>query len=104
MPLHGNKASELLSYYNQGKYFRNLFKCGNIKSLGTLPTHTNDNYIHFYIGYSDGASKIDHNYGKDYSTCPSGHTQEYCMGYKFGYNNDDMVLSEPDDCPTQGKQ
>jgi hypothetical protein len=68
------------------------------------PAHTNDHYMHYYIGLNDGQTAMkeakdvgagysseDHNSDyKNYTTpqfnsfkCPS-HTSEYCAGYNSG--------------------
>jgi hypothetical protein len=65
-----------------------------------LPSHTKDNYMHFYIGVHDGqdaAVNGNSSGGKGDGTnraCPAGHTKEYCAGYEEGYNYDSVALNE----------
>jgi hypothetical protein len=72
------------------------------------PAHSTDNYTDFYLGVYEGGVLGEKDQGpmppgdqgtpmsyqrqtpdglKDlgYSTCPPGHTAEYCTGYLFGY-------------------
>jgi hypothetical protein len=67
----------------------------NFGNFGTLPAHTNDNFRDFYLGFYQGAVAADKHHDNaslDYSRCPSGHTDEYCVGYKFGHTveNDEL--------------
>lgn len=60
-----------------------------------LPTHTNDTYVHYYGGLHDGGVAAAHDYangGVGYHGCPPGHTKEYRVGYKQGYNYDAWAL------------
>jgi len=64
---------------------------------GQLPAHTNDHYMHYYIGIHDGGVTADQDSDKTNKlgdSCPSGHTQEYCTGYKQGYDYEDDALHE----------
>jgi hypothetical protein len=55
--------------------------------LGKLPTQTNDDYVAFYQGWKtgDAAYTAQEGHNIDLSKCPSGHSAEFCAGYKFGY-------------------
>jgi hypothetical protein len=106
MPFHGDKKS--LEYYDQGIWLRTFVKCDALEPIGTLPAHTNDNYIHFYIGFHDGSTLRDNSDPSGNSTlgtCPSGHSTEYCAGYSFGWNNDESVINPPSpvNCPGSDK-
>ena len=69
----------------------------------TLPAHTNDNYMHYYVGFENGATAADkeNNYSTTYyhGGCPTqptwspSHTKEYCAGYKAGWNQRDLVVT-----------
>jgi hypothetical protein len=63
--------------------------------MTTTITHTDDNYMHYYIGVHDGALAAHSSYVDGaHSACPSGHTQEYCMGYKAGYSDEGYLLND----------
>jgi hypothetical protein len=61
-----------------------------------IPTTSDDDYMHYFIEYHDGAVKqdSDHDIGTYSETCPSGHTQEYYAGYSAGYNAENCVLAK----------
>jgi hypothetical protein len=88
--------SESMTYYNQGKQTRCLVKDGAQYPLGDFPTHITDNYLNLYIGNHDGDTQRD---ASDYMTyeCPSGHSTEYCMGFKIGWFNEDDLINPLDD-------
>lgn len=87
-----SKNPDYLSGYQQGLTMR-----GNGTSFHTLPAHTDDNYKHFFVGYRDGAIQMDHDWNAKLQsldhTCPSGHTEEYCAGYKAGYSDENALFS-----------
>ncbi|HXX96153.1 MAG TPA: hypothetical protein VEL11_03425 [Candidatus Bathyarchaeia archaeon] len=65
------------------------------KGFISFPPTTDDNYMHFFIGYSDGKRAVDnapHNELRD--KCPSGHTQEYCAGYTSGVNQESYLFHD----------
>jgi hypothetical protein len=82
--------------YQQGK--TTLAHGGFIQH--TLPLHTNDNYMEFYIGYRDGMTAQDGDYNAGYNQrhyeCTSGpnHTREYCNGYYNGYEEEGHLLND----------
>ena len=93
------------SGYSTGILDRGIW--GKVVHLGTLPTHTSDNYRAFYAGFYKGVSDADEAYISGSVTarwdshnnllCPSGgHTSEYCAGYIFGYNAGDFANDPPD--------
>jgi hypothetical protein len=61
------------------------------------PVHTNDNYKDYYEGYHDGAVSADFEYdngmGLGFHGCPPNHSQEYCVGYENGYNDEGKLLA-----------
>ena len=76
---------------------RQINPCDGGSTNRTLPMHTDDNYVHFYIGEHDGAVKADSDDSKDnlgYHGCPTGHTQEYCAGFKDDYNSEGYLLND----------
>ena len=107
MPFHGDNQS--MFYYMQGKGIRSDVECGDQEPIGTLPTHTDDNYKLFYEGYHDGSLLRDSSDpGEDPNNnpnCPLGHSTEYCAGFKFGWNNGEALINPPDDydCPEANK-
>ena len=61
----------------------------------TLPAHTDDNYMDFFVGYYNAAVDADnHNGDSSGYVCCSGHTQEYCLGYKAGYSYESYLLND----------
>ncbi|MFZ0514742.1 MAG: hypothetical protein WAM14_24270 [Candidatus Nitrosopolaris sp.] len=106
MPFHGDNQS--ITYYKEGKWNRGYVDCGANEPIGTLPVHTNDNYMQFYIGLNDGAMLRDNsdpsgNYPY-FGDCPSGQTTEFCMGWKFGWNYQEAEINppSPSKCPENG--
>jgi hypothetical protein len=89
--------------YTNGIHDRDIW--GKQVDLGSLPTHTNDNYRAFYAGFYNGVSDADQAYSGNNTglvwdhnkiVCPSGHTSEYCAGYTFGYNTGVFANDLPD--------
>ena len=64
-----------------------------------LPTHTNDNYTNYYIGFDNGAYAADkenrHSTVYYHDNCGTDHTNEYCVGFKAGWNYEDNALGPP---------
>jgi hypothetical protein len=94
LPVSSHDAN-YTSGYSSGIHDRGIW--GKIVHFGTFPTHTSDNYRRFYAGFYHGVSDGDLVYsGSGNGTarwdshnnllCPLGHTSEYCVGYKYGYN------------------
>jgi hypothetical protein len=87
-----SKNPNYISGFQQGLAYRNA-TWTNI-SNNTLPVHTDDNYKNFYIGYQDSQVQEDHDYATNhlhFDSCPSAHTQEYCFGWKAGYNQENWA-------------
>lgn len=65
-----------------------------------LPDHTNDNYLHYYIGFHDGGvaernvSGGDFDKGENFDQGPAGNSQEYCTGYKAGWQSEFNMEAE----------
>ncbi|MGA9153129.1 MAG: hypothetical protein WBZ36_21335 [Candidatus Nitrosopolaris sp.] len=59
-----------------------------------------DNYLDYYIGVYDSAVAADNdNSSSDpgnniHNACPSGHTHEYCEGWKAGYQYESYLLND----------
>jgi hypothetical protein len=64
-----------------------------------LPTHTNDNYKDFFMGYTDGGQISDNTDGCANATnaqarCSPGHSQEYCQGYDVGFSFQSYLIHD----------
>jgi hypothetical protein len=77
--------------YNQGVASR----ADTSNPNSTLPAHTNENYMDFFVGYYNAAVDADKHNGdsRGYVSC-SGHTQEYCKGYDAGYSYESYLLND----------
>jgi hypothetical protein len=55
-----------------------------------LPAHTDDNYTNYFIGFDNGAWAADgdnqHSTVYYHDNCGTDHTNEYCVGFKAGWN------------------
>jgi hypothetical protein len=64
-----------------------------------LPAHTNDNYTNYYIGFDNGAYAADkenqHSTVYYHDNCGTDHTNEYCVGFKAGWNYETNALGPP---------
>ncbi len=64
-----------------------------------LPTHTDDNYTNYFIGFDNGAWAADkenqHSTVYYHDNCGSDHTNEYCTGFKAGWNYEANALEPP---------
>ncbi len=90
----GKHSQDYLDGYNNATQLLS----DNWSHVHTLPSHTNDNYKDFYNGYHDGAVAADNDYFKTSSAgfegCPNtSYSEEYCKGYKIGYNDELVILS-----------
>jgi hypothetical protein len=84
---------------------------GKTVHLGSLPAYTNDNYNRFYSGFHHGVAAGDQVYNDQGNEtwifrnshgdviCPPRHTNEYCMGFNFGFNSA-MFANDPPSIPT----
>ena len=68
-----------------------------------LPAHTNDNYTNYYIGFDNGAYAADkenqHSTVYYHDNCGTDHTNEYCVGFKAGWNYEANALGPPPSAP-----
>ena len=85
-----------MSGWNQGSWIRLPSNVGFDKDFYPRPAHTNDNYLDYYIGVYNGAVAADNDNNADgtHNYCPSGHTQEYCVGHKAGYSVEEYLLND----------
>ena len=64
-----------------------------------LPAHTNDNYTNYFIGFDNGAYAADkenqHSTVYYHDNCGTDHTNEYCVGFKAGWNYEANALGPP---------
>jgi hypothetical protein len=64
-----------------------------------LPAHTNDNYTNYFIGFDNGAYAADkqnqHSIVYYHDNCGTDHTNEYCVGFKAGWNYEANALGPP---------
>jgi hypothetical protein len=64
-----------------------------------LPAHTDDNYTNYFIGFDNGVWAADmanqHSTVYYHNNCGSGHTTEYCIGFKAGWNHEAYGLGPP---------
>jgi hypothetical protein len=67
-----------------------------------LPAHTDDNYTNYFIGFDNGAYAADgenqHSTVYYHGTCVADqikHTNEYCTGFKAGWNYEANALGPP---------
>ena len=64
-----------------------------------LPATTNDNFMHYYIGFDNGAWAADAENQNTttyyHGNCGVGHTDEYCTGFKAGWNYEANALGPP---------
>ena len=64
-----------------------------------LPAHTNYNYTNYYIGFDNGAYAADkenqHSTVYYHDNCGTDHTNEYCVGFKAGWNYEANALGPP---------
>jgi len=64
-----------------------------------LPTTTDDSYLNYYIGFDNGAWAADaenqHSTIYYHGNCGVGHTDEYCTGFKAGWNYEANALGPP---------
>jgi hypothetical protein len=76
-----------------------------VEPIGTLPVHTNDHYMQFWIGYQDGSILRDNSDPSGnfphFGDCPSGNSAEFCAGWKFGWNMEEAEINppSPSKCP-----
>jgi hypothetical protein len=103
LPMSSHHDANYTGGYSNGIPDRDIW--GKQVHLGSLPTHTNDNYRAFYAGFYHGVSDADRVYSGNGTArwdshnnllCPPGHTSEYCAGYTFGYNTGDLANDPPD--------
>lgn len=64
-----------------------------------LPAATHDNYLNYYIGFDNGAWAADKENQNSttyyHDNCGAGHTNEYCTGFKAGWNYEADALGPP---------
>jgi hypothetical protein len=94
-PLHPPLWSGILArkYYggnNTGTQDRGWMS-GDARGLyAPLPADTNDNYMHYYVGFDNGAlaTDMENHFSTTYyhGGCPADKTEEYCTGFKAGWN------------------
>jgi hypothetical protein len=64
-----------------------------------LRIHTDDNYTNYFIGFDNGAWAADkenqHSTVYYHDNCGSDHTNEYCIGFKAGWNYEANALGPP---------
>jgi hypothetical protein len=64
-----------------------------------LPATTKDNYMHYYVGFDNGAWAADaENQNATvfyHGNCGVGYTDEYCTGFKAGWNYEANALGPP---------
>jgi hypothetical protein len=64
-----------------------------------LPAATHDNYLNYYIGFDNGAWAADKENQNSttyyHDNCGAGHTNEYCTGFKAGWNYEADELGPP---------
>ena len=104
LPVSSHDAN-YTSGYNSGTHDFPLYSWA--VHPGSLPSDTNDNYNAFYAGFHHGMVGADQAYSgaapgpkpifdnHNNLLCPPGHTSEYCAGYIFGYNIEDMANDPP---------
>jgi len=108
LPMSGHPDANYTSGYSNATHDYAIW--GKEVHLGSLPTHTRDNYRAFYAGFRHGASDANLVYdatnivpyhstvtrdSHDNIICPPRHTSEYCAGYMFGYNTADFGNDPP---------
>jgi hypothetical protein len=85
MSLPHNK--DYVEDYKMGVRDRASLKAdSSLMFLGTLPAHSTDNYNDFYLGEHGGSDAYWAAQGHNttaYYNCPSGHSAEFCAGWKF---------------------
>lgn len=74
-----------LQGYQSGQFHRFATDDG---PQAPLPDNTTDHYMHYYIGFDDGRvfGDKDYDHGRPNENCTAGHDQEYCLGYRHGYD------------------
>jgi hypothetical protein len=76
----GKHTSDYISWYKQTKHFHT-----SMPRTIKLPAHTEDNYLHYYIGFQDDMVTYDQDRDNSGNTqCHLGHTTEYCRGFYDG--------------------
>jgi hypothetical protein len=100
LPMSSQNANYTQAYKSEHAEYAAGYPCTKKVGfdLGTLPTHTNNNYRQFYLGLDEGGDAYWMVDGLHYAlyNCPPGHTAEYCAGWKFGYS---LGLVFDADCP-----
>jgi hypothetical protein len=105
-PPHFGDTSGLFEHkFYQGNFSgtrdRHDFKVGEnqFTMYSPLPAATNDNYMHYYIRFDNGAwaaDKENQNSATYYhDNCGTDHTNEYCVGFKAGWNYEANALGPP---------
>ena len=60
---------------------------------------SNDNYTNYFIGFDNGAYAADkenqHSTVYYHDNCGTDHTNEYCVGFKAGWNYEANALGPP---------
>jgi hypothetical protein len=80
------KNSNFMGGYGGGLQYRNDTRNTN----STIPSHTNDDYRNYFIGYHNGYEYMGDYIAKNGGTapyiCPSAsqHSKEYCKGFIQG--------------------
>jgi hypothetical protein len=86
---------------SSGTRDRHDFKVGEnqFTMYSPLPTHTDDNYTNYYIGFDNGAWAADkenqHSTVYYHDNCGTNHINEYCVGFKAGWNYEANALGPP---------
>lgn len=106
----GAPSNDYRSSYGSSDTIRNQFHWGNVtgakdridaqngqygsdnwgwhpNELSPMPKNTTDNHMNYYIGFYNG-QKADNKQGPDIRYCPDSKDNEYCSGFKAGWNED----------------
>jgi hypothetical protein len=84
---------DYLQGWQQGNGTRHNF--GFDKNFISLSQATEDNYLHFFIGYQDGKTSVDNAPDNQLTAkCPIGSEREYCAGYIGGVNEESHVFHD----------
>jgi hypothetical protein len=108
-PHFGDTSRVYERMFDRGNYSgaqdRQLFMIGEnqFTMFSPLPAHTNDNYTNYFIGFDNGVWAADmanqHSTVYYHNNCGSGHTTEYCIGFKAGWNHEAYELGPPPQAP-----
>jgi hypothetical protein len=112
-PRFGDTSHNLERQYNKGTeagmtdmgwMWTNATNAWAKQKYSPLPATTDDNYLNYYIGFDNGAWAADaENQVRTtyyHGNCGVGHTDEYCTGFKAGWNYEANALGPPPSAST----